>query len=70
MNDEEYFLYLAEKLSGLLAEEQSLLARAREAESTGDAVVASEVAERINLNRTKRRLVLKRIQELAQPSAR
>jgi hypothetical protein len=69
MNDSDYFLFTCEKIWKLSEEGTTLLARATEAKDTGDEHAVDEIADRIDLNHVKRRLLLSRAQDMAQACA-
>ena len=69
MNDNDYFLFTCEKLWSLSEERKTLLTRATEAKNADNEDTAYEIADRIDLNHVKRRLLLSRVQDMAQPSA-
>jgi hypothetical protein len=69
MNDNDYFLFTCEKIGKLSEEGATLLARATEAKDTGDEHAVDEIADRIDLNHVKRRLLLSRAQDMAQACA-
>jgi len=69
MSDDDYFLFTCEKLWKLSDEGRALLTRAIGAKNAGDEDTVHEIADRIDLNHVKRRLLLSRVQDIAQPSA-
>jgi len=66
MNDDEYFLFTCEKIWGLSEEGRALLTRAADANIAGDEDTVHQIADRIDLNHVKRRLILLRVQDMAQ----
>jgi len=64
MNDDEYFLFTCEKIWGLSEEGRALLTRAADANIAGDEDTGHEIADRIDLNHVKRRLLLLRVQDM------
>jgi hypothetical protein len=69
MSDDDYFLFTCEKLWRLSEDGKALLTRAIEARDAGDEDTAHEIADRIDLNHVKRRLLLSRAQDMAQACA-
>ena len=65
MNDDEYLLFICEKLWKASEERKALLTHAAQSRETGD-YVPEDIAARIDLNQTKRRALLLRAHDLAQ----
>jgi hypothetical protein len=69
MSDDDYFLCTCEKLWTLSKEGRALLTRVIQARDAGDEDTRHDLADRIDLNSAKRRLLLLRVQDIAQQGA-
>ena len=65
MNDNDYFLFTCEKLWTLSEEGRALLTRATQVRDAGDELAIEEIADQLDLNHVKRRLLLCRVQDMA-----
>ena len=69
MSDDEYFLVTCEKVWKLSQDGKVLLTRAAKSGEAGDEDAIHDLADRIDLNNAKRRLLLLRVQDIAQQGA-
>jgi hypothetical protein len=69
MSDDDDFLFTCEKLWTLCEEGTELLTRVIQAREASNEGAVNETADRIDLNHVKRRLLLLRVQDIAQHSA-